>query len=237
MNDVITNHLNMARRCVACLELPEHSAIWAAVPPMAFGAKVAAVKSRIAEMETIAQAQTRNTTGTTEDKAREERELVSACLDMGGSLVMCCRDANDLTTAAPFDLKPYQWKGLRDEILLQRARDLKSALDARIAADPVTAQQYDINPASVADFQGEIDDFAAFIVEPDNAINSRKGATQELEEKDGELLEDLEGLDRLIYKYRKAPGGPSMITKYKLARSIIDRGHGPSPGPPAPPVP
>lgn len=238
MNDKTANHLNMARRCVACLEKPANSAVWAAVPPLIFGTKVTALKSLIAAAENFARSQTRITIGSAEDKDREETELEDICFTMSGLLVSCCTDGNDLTGAAPFDISLTKWRRMRDETLLLRARDLAAALQTRIDADAVTAEQYDINPAAVAALNKEINDYAAFITAPDNAIGERKTVGIDLKEKVKEILTMLETLDRLIVSYRKRPGGPALISEWQQARIIIDRGHGPSSGPsPASPTP
>jgi hypothetical protein len=238
MNDKNTNHLNMARRYVATAEKPANSAVWAAVPPLIFGTKVGLLKDRIAEAERFAQTQTRATTGTTEDKNREETELEDACYAMSGLLVSCCSDANDLTGAAPFDITLTAWRRLRDETLLQRARDLAAALQARISADAVTADQYGINPASLTGFNNEIADYAAFVTAPDNATGDRKTAGVDLKNKIKEIIALLETLDHLIVSFRKRPGGPALIAEWQQSRIIIDRGHGPAPEPPpAPPTP
>lgn len=237
MNDRIVNHLNMARRALACLNKPEHSAIWAAVPPMIFGAKVTAAATLLAEAEALAQAQTRATTGSAQDKAREERELEDICHALGGALVTCCLDADDAAGAAPFDLPLSAWRALRDETLLQRAEDLADAIASTIAADAVTAGAYGLDTMSYSTLQSEISDYRAQIVAPDSAIDERSATGRALAAKVKDLLAAFLPIDRLIVQYKRTPAGEAFVAAYFATRNIIDRGHGPSPDSPTPPPP
>jgi hypothetical protein len=234
MNDRIVNHMNMARRALACLNKAEHAAIWAAVPPMIFSAKVTAAGALLTEAEDLAQKQTRDTTGTTEDKAREEKELEDICFTLGNALVDCCLDAGDATGAAPYDIPIYKWRILRDETLLQRADDLATAINARIAADAITASQYGLNAAAHSQLVKETNDYRAYIVAPDTAIGERATATRALRAKVKELLAAFEPIDRLIVQYKTTPAGETFVNTYFTARTIHDRGHGPGEDDPAP---
>lgn len=242
MNDRNANYLNMARRALACLNKPEHSALWAAVPPMAFGTKVAAATTLLTQTEDLAQKQTRATTGAAEDKAREEKELEDICHLLGGAIVTCCLDAGDATGAAPFDLDITDWRKLRHEILLQRAEDLATAIAAAIAADAPTAASYGLDTLSHSQLVKETADFRAFIVAPDTAIGDRAAATRGLNAKVKALLAALDPIDRLIVQYKTTPAGEAFVAAYFAARTIYDRGHGPGeeedPTPaPTPPTP
>lgn len=227
MNDRNTNYLNMARRALACLNKPAHSAIWAAVPPLIFGTKVVAAANLLAETEDLEQKQTRATTGAAEDKAREEKELEDICHILGGAIVTCCLDAGDATGAAPFDLDITGWRKLRHEILLQRAEDLATAIAARIAADPVTAAGYGLDTLSHSQLVKETADFRTFIVAPDTAIGERAGTTRGLNAQVKELLAAFDPIDRLIVQYKKTPEGKAFVNAYFASRTIYDRGHGP----------
>ena len=227
MNDRNVNQITMARRALACLNKPEHSALWAAVPPLIFGTKVAAAGTLLTQVEALAQKQTRATTGTTEDKAREEKELEDICFALGNAMVDCCLDAGNAAGAAPFRLSITAWRELRDEILLQRAEDLASAIAAAIAADAPTATSYGLDTLSHSQLVKETADFRALIVAPDEAIGDRKSATAALNSKVRELLAAFASIDRLIVQYKKTPAGDAFVAAYFAARTIYDRGHSP----------
>lgn len=236
MNDRIVNQLNMARRALDCLNKPEHSALWAAVPPLIFGTKVTAAGNLLTEAEALAQKQTRATTGTTQDKAREEKELEDICFTLGNALVSCCLDAADAAGAAPYDIPLSAWRALRHEALLQRAEDLAAAIAATIAADPVTAASYGLDTLSHSRLLSETSDYRALIVAPDTAIGERAAATRALAAKVKELLAALLPIDRLIIQYQTPPAGEAFVAAYFAARTTYDRGHGPVPEPTAPPA-
>lgn len=227
MNDRIVNQLNMARRAFTCLNKTEHSAIWAAVPPLIFGTKVTAAAALLTAAEELAQQQTRSTTGSTEDKAREEKELEDICHMLGGAFATCCLDAGDATAAAPYDIPISSWRALRDEILLQRADDLANAIAAAIAADAVTTAAYGLDTLSHSQLVKEANDYRAYLVAPDTAIGERAATTRALKSKAKELLAAFEPIDRLILLYKKTPAGEAFVNAYTSSRIIYDRGHGP----------
>ena len=82
------------------------------MPPLIFGTKVAAAGTLLTQVEALAQKQTRATTGTTEDKAREEQELEDICFALGNAMVDCCLDAGNAAGAAPFRLSITAWREL-----------------------------------------------------------------------------------------------------------------------------
>lgn len=245
MNDRIVNQLNMARRALACLNKTEHALIWTGVPPLVFSTKVATAGARLTEAEALAQAQTRATTGSAQDKAREEAELETICHTLGSALVACCLDRDDAAGAAPFDISLTAWRALRDETLLQRAEDLAAAIAALLVADAPGAATYGLVPASHTSLLDETADYRAFIVAPDTAIGERSTNTRALATKVRELLAAFAPIDRLILQYKTTAAGEAFVSAYFNARTIIDRGHGPAPedppapppAPPAPPVP
>ena len=238
MNDRIVNTINMARRSLACINKPEHSALWAATPPLIFGTKVTAATNLLAEVEDLAQKQTRATTGSAVDKAREEKELEDICFALGNAIVDCCLDAGDAAGAAPYDIPLYKWRILRDETLLQRADDLATAIAARISADAPTAATYGLDTLSHSQLVKETNDYRAYIVAPDTAIGERATATRALRAKVKELLAAFEPIDRLIVQYKTTPAGETFVNTYITARNTYDRGHGPGEDEPAPtPIP
>jgi hypothetical protein len=236
MNDRVLNRINSAEKVAACLHKPEHLAIWQNQSPVAFTAKINLAAQKLTEIRKAGGKQELTTTGATADKDREEKELEDIAHTLGGALVACCADLDDLTAAAPFDLSLTQWRVLRDEQLLQKARALEAAIAALIAAQPVKAAEYGLDTLSHSQLNKEGNDFAAFIVAPDTAISSRAALTRSLRP----LLADLEQIhsvmDTLILQFKSKPGGPALIAEYEQARFINDRGHGrpPSPAPTAP---
>lgn len=237
MDDRILNKINMARRCFTCLDKPAHEAIWLNQPPIIFTARVTATRQILNTLLADGGTQETPTTGTTEDKAREEKELEDICYTLARALYRCCHEAGNDTDAAPWKLYPSDWRKLRDEQLLQKARVLATALATTIQANPVTAAQYGIDTLSQSRLLQEAADYEALIGAPDAAIHARSTITTRLPADVRLLLNSLESLDDFIIQFRGTPAGNDFVAEWFLARSILDRGHGPGDPPPTPPPP
>ncbi len=232
MNDDHLNRLNMARKVLAVLDKTGNKAVWNGKAPLVFTAKVGLLQGEVAAAVAAGSVQELATTGTTKDKAREEKELEDAAHVLGSALVLCCRDDGDETNAAPFDLRLSQWRALRDEQLLAKATALHAAALA-LTADPAkapTALDYGITPAAVTSLKKEIDDYAALIAAPDTAIVSKKAVTASLRPLLAAVDARLRELDLLVPQFRRVTGGAAFESEYRAARQINDRGHGPGTG-------
>lgn len=235
MNDYYLNRLNMGRKVLACLNKNEHKALWHNQPPVKFTAKVAEAAVMLTELEALAGKQSLATNGAAADKRREEKELEDVAHALGRAVVACCRDAGDEAGAAPFDLPISGWRKLRDEILLGKARELETKAAALAAT--VGGADYGITSAAVASLKKEADDYAALIAAPDTAIGGRKALTASVRPAFAALEAKLQEMDDLILAFRSTEAGAALNAAYFAARSINDRGSGPTEKKPAPAPP
>lgn len=235
MNDRIANQIASFRTRLECLDHPAHTAIWRDVPPVIFTIKVTQARAALDTLVTDASRQSVPRTGTAADKRREERELEDAAHALARAVVTFAADKNDLAMAHKHDLSLSGWRGMRDEALLQRARLLQTdALTLTTAAD---ADFYGITPAAVAALGEEADDYAACIAAPQDTIAERASLTASLPQQVRALTSLFDQLENLLPQFRAAPGGPAFLAAYRAAAQIIDRGHGPGYGTPAPVTP
>ncbi|MBK8036287.1 MAG: hypothetical protein IPK22_04010 [Verrucomicrobiaceae bacterium] len=104
-------------------------------PPLALEKDIDEGREQLARLEKPAQNQGLDTTGNATDRAREEKELEDAAHELGRLVVCCCRAFGDEAGAASYDLPISGWRRMRDENLLQTARDLEAKAD-ELAATP-----------------------------------------------------------------------------------------------------
>ena len=233
MNDYYLNRVNMGRKVFACLDAPDHEPLWKNVTPMRLMAAVGEARVMLAGLENLAQLQGQATTGNAADKRREEKELEDAAHELARLVVRCCRSEGDEAGAATFDLTITGWRKMRDEVLLQTARSLEMKATA-CAATPAGVE-YGITVLKVEALKKEADDYEALIVAPDTAISGRAATTRQLRPAFIAFEEKLEEIDDLLLPLRSTAAGALFVAKYEQARSINDRGHGPSADKPVPP--
>ncbi len=180
------------------------------------------------------------TTGSTQDKKREEKELEDEAHKIGRAVTTYCTDTGDLTTAAKYDLPITSWRILRDEPLLQKARLLiTDATALATGSDSLTVAGYGITPATIALLTQDADDYEKFIVAPQTAINERSILTASLRPQVRALSALFDQMDDLALQFKGTPAGDAFAAAWLASGQIIDRGHGPSdtPPPPVPPAP
>jgi hypothetical protein len=225
MNDYYLNRIHMGRKVFACLDIPEHEALWKDQPPLRLTAAIAEARMIFQDLEAQAQYQSLAISGNAMDKLREEKELEDTAHELARLVVRCCRATGDEATAATYDLPMSGWRRMRDEILLQTTRALE-AKAAQIATTPVGAQ-YGITTARVAELKKEADDYAALITAPDDAISARAVSHQKNRSHFARFSDVLDEIDDLILPLRRTVAGAEFVDQYEDARSVNDRGRGP----------
>jgi hypothetical protein len=242
MNDRTANLLASYRTRLACLDQPAHAILWKNQPPLVFTTKVTAARAAVDNLAAIAGRQSAPTGGAAADKRREEKELEDTAHAFGRLLVALATDRNDLTTAAKYDVPISTWRALRDEALLQRAR-LLHADGTALSAGPnaATAATYGVTPASLAVLKKETDDYAAFIVAPQDAIAGRSALTESLPQLLRSTTALFDQLEDFLPQFGTTPAGQSFLAAYLASTAINQRGRGPTPPadptPPTPPSP
>jgi hypothetical protein len=237
MNDQIANQIASYRTRLDCLDQPAHLAIWQNQFPQAFTTKVAAARAATQTLTDTAARQSAPITGSAADKRREEKELEDTAYTLARALVACCTDAGDLTQAAKYDFPLSSWRRLRDEALIQRARQLEADVIA-LANGPSSgdANNYGINLAAIATLTKDADDYAAFIVAPQNTLAARSELTASLPQLSRATAILFDQIEDLLPQFSNTPLGAIFVNHYRASTQIIDRGHGPLTTPPTPPV-
>jgi hypothetical protein len=238
MNGRTANLLASYRTRLACLDQADHVPLWKNQPPVIFTTKVAAARAAVETLAATAGRQSASIAGTTAAKRREEKELEDTGYNFGRLLVALATDRGDLTTAAKYDVPISNWRALRDEALLQRAR-LLHADGTALATGPnaAAANTYGITTASLALLKKETDDYAAFIVAPQDAIADRSALTESLPQLLRATSALFDQLEDFLPQFGTTPAGQSFLAAYRANASINQRGRGPTPSPASPPTP
>ncbi len=174
MRDEFLNRLAMFQTSLNTLNSTEHKPAWFNQNPPQFTVKVAETAQELTELETFGRQQEAATTGAAEQKEREETEAENAAFILGRALVTYFRDHGNETDAAKADLEISDWRALRDQQLLEKARlvrDLAQGLTAGATAP--NAAEYGIDAAAVEALTKESDDYASVITAPQQTIGGR----------------------------------------------------------------
>jgi hypothetical protein len=235
MRDEFVNRLGMFRTALGTLNRPEYRPVWFNRPPAVFTYKVQAAEQAVNNLAEFGRAQETATTGAAEQKQIEEKELEQEAYVFGGALAIWFRDQGDAENAAKVDLTLSEWRKLRDQQLLEKAR-LVQQLGEAVTTGPnaSAAATYGITPAALNSLGKETNDYETIITAPQQAIAERKARTQQLRDRFNAVEGQFEILDRFIQLFRATPEGRDMIYAWQAARVIRDLGHGPSAAPAEP---
>ena len=239
MQDEFANRLAMFQTSRGTLNSPANKPVWFQQVPLIFSTKADQAFSALAELETFAGQQDRTTTGAAQDKQREEKELEDAAHLLGGTLAIWFRDQGDETQAAQADLPISGWRRLRNQQLLEKARQTRDLAQSVVSGPQATAAAtYGVTPAAVTSLTKEIDDYAAVITAPQQGIAARKALTAQLRDRFNAVEAQFATLDHLILQFNTTTPGETLIAAYQASRTIRDLGHRPATKPtPTPPAP
>jgi hypothetical protein len=239
MQDEFANRSAMFQTSRGTLDSPTNKPIWFQQIPLVFTTKVDQATSSLADLETLAGQQDKKITGASRDKQREEIELEDAAHLLGGTLAIWFRDQGDETQAAHADLPLSGWQHLRNQQLLEKARQTRDLAQSMVSGpQAATAATYGVTAAAVTSLTKEIDDFAAVITAPQQSIAERKGLTSQLRDRFNAVEAQFAVVDHLILQFGTTAAGRALIAAYQASRTISDLGHGPATKPtPTPPYP
>lgn len=210
------------------------------VAPLIFTDKVAGAQTELGSLEQFCIQQGIRTTGPAVDKETEEGILEDMAHKLCRTLVSFCKDHGTYAQAASIDLKQYQWRELRDQILKNKATEVRDlaqniASDATLTEDAV---KYGITATAVTALTNEITKWGNLITAPEQAIAGKKAKTGQIRARFNVMSGKMHDLDDNILQFDTTPLGAQMIADYKAARIVRDLGHGPKkPKPPTPPAP
>ena len=92
-----------------------------------------------------------------------------------------------------------------------------------------SAATYGITPASLAVLKKETDDYAAFIVAPQDAIAVRSALTESLPQLLRSTTALFDQLEDFLPQFATTPAGQNFQAAYLASTAINQRGRGPSP--------
>ncbi len=241
MQDVFANRLAMLLTSRGTLNSPANKAIWFQQEPLIFTTKAEQAFTALDGLAAFAGQQDRTIAGVALDKQREEQELEDAAHLLGGTLAIWFRDQGDETQAAISDLPISRWRHLRNQELLERARQTRDLAQSVVSGpQAATAVTYGVTTAAVTGLTKEIDDYAAVITAPQQSIAERKSLTSQLRDRFNAVEALFAVLDHLILQFGTTPAARLMIAAYQNSRAIRDTGHrastNPTPSPPPPPT-
>lgn len=238
MRDEFTNRLGMFQTCITTLNSTEHKPAWFQLPPAVFTTKVAGTEAAVAGLREFYRQQGTKLTGTTADKAREEKELAEEAHRLARTLVTWFRDKNDETNAGKVDFSLTQWRQFRDQELLGQARVVVSLTDPIVMSGPPEAGDYGLTSEAVNALKKEAADYEAVLNSPQAAISQRKSLTMQMRNRFNAVEAKFAELDDMVLRFNTTAAGQAMIAAYQAARVVRDLGHGPGEeDPPTPPTP
>ncbi|MCB1079482.1 MAG: hypothetical protein KDM64_16815 [Verrucomicrobiae bacterium] len=226
MKDRLANQLISYRARLACLDRPEHRAIWQDRPPLKFTEKVAEAREALAELEQASQKQQADLRGITRDKAQARRTLIEEAHWLGHIVAIYARDRSNEALASRYDLALYQWRAQRDVAVLQLARSVAQDVAALIAETPAEAADYGLTPESLAVVTGAIDAFDERLTAPHSAIHHRHRLTLSLPARSRDVKARFTLLKALVSPFGTTPEGKAFVRAYRASGKIIDAGKG-----------
>jgi hypothetical protein len=230
MQDEFINRLDMFTRSLTVLELPQYKTVWENKAPLIFTTKAGEAREMVAAIQQEQKRQEARTSGTSQEKDREETELEDAAYTLAQAAVLYYNDHQQETEATELDLEPSDWRALRDQQLLAKSQlviDRASELtSATLAAE---AAKYGITPAAVQNLIKERGDYAAIVGATDVAIAIRKALTQGFRPAFRVTEAKLAELDKLILQFRSTEEGKAMVSAWQAARATKNRGRAGSP--------
>jgi hypothetical protein len=225
MKDRITNQIDSYRARLSCLDRREHRDLWQDRPLLRFTDRVAAAREQYEQLVSVAGRQTAPLTGITTDKRTKRRQLQAALGSVAPAYVLYCRDQRREGLAAPFDLVPSAWQGLRDLALVQRARLLIDQITA-LAAGPeaAAAAEYGLHGDQLDPLAAAAGAFDQVLVAPRAAIADRACLTADLPRLSRLTKARFAEVEALLPQFAKTPAGVEFVTAYRKSRQVIDRG-------------
>ena len=194
-----------------------NNSTWSGLP--AFVNAFGNFENAIAGIDTQRQIQEGRTTGITENKQKEEDEMIQITLEIAAAVYAYASIIGDNELRDKVSYSPSYLRNSRDNTLKDISQVIHDEADKVIA----NLADYGKTPADLAQLQKEIDDFAAILAKPRTAIGTRSTATTrlvELFQQGDDLLKNQ--LDKLMISYQNSE--PVFYQTYQNGRIIVDLG-------------
>lgn len=190
---------------------------WSNVPAIVNAYK--RFENLISAIDTQRQIQEGKTTGITENKQKEEDEMVQTTIEIGAAVYAYADVIGDSKLKSNVDYSPTALKTARDTDLRVMCQSVHDAAESVISK----LEDYGTTQEDLEKLQQNIDNFSAIIAESRNAINTRAIATSKI----AELLKETDDLlnnqlDKLVTTFQSKE--PRFYNSYFKARQIINMG-------------
>ena len=158
-------------------------------------------------------------TGITENKQKEEDEMIQSTLEIAAGVFAYADKIGDHELKSKVDYSPSALKTARDTDLRVMCQSVHDAAESVISE----LENVGITPEALEKLQKEIDDFSAFLSESRNAINTRSIATAKIADLIRETDDLLNNqLDKLVTTFQSRE--PRFYETYMKSRQIINMG-------------
>ena len=197
----------------------DNNNIWNTMP--AFVETFTDFQTILADIDAQARIQEGKTTGITQNKQKEEDEMIQATIEIAAAVYAYAARIGDNELKAKVNYTPSRLHRSRDTILKDICQKIHDAANEVIAE----LADYGKTPADLNQQQQEIDDYAAILADPRAAIGTRATATSTLVTLFRQGDDHLKNrLDKLMVAYQNSE--PQFYNKYQSARTIVDLGKG-----------
>lgn len=195
----------------------QNNSVWSGLS--AFVTAFGKFETVITGIDAQRQIQEGKTTGITENKQKEEDEMIQASVEIAAAVYAYAPKIDDNELKQKVNYTPSDLLRSRDTIL----KDICQTIHDEANTVITDLADYGKTPADLAQQQKEIDDFTAILTKPRTAIGTRATATTKLVEhfqQGDDLLSNQ--LDKLMVNYQTS--NKAFYNKYHSARIIVDLG-------------
>lgn len=173
----------------------------------------------ISEIDAQRQIQGGKTTGITENKQKEEDDMIQTTLEMGAGVFAYADKIGDNELKSKVAYSPSTLKTARDTDLRVMCQSVHDAAESVISE----LENFGITPKDLEKLQKEINDFSAYLSESRNAINTRSIATAKI----ADLIKETDDLlnnqlDKLVTTFQSRE--PRFYETYMKSRQIVNMG-------------
>lgn len=207
MKDEFVHKLSMYGRVKEYLQTLANKVFWFNKKPKAFTALEGQFELGAANLGAFGDAQSQPLTGVTDQQNLAETALEDAAHLLARALRLLLLSQNNLADAAQWELSLADWRKLQEQVLLDRARALHTALLPHTTGTPPAGEDYGIDTAAAELLAGLIDDYAEVIGAPGAARSTKRAQTDSLRDRFRVVDGFLDGMDDLAPQFAVNPDG------------------------------
>ena len=225
MNDRVQNQINMINACITVAHTEANTLVWSDHEPADFALDLDALESDFADANSI----TTNIKDAIAGAGGVKGVARTAAEDAGYILAQALsnhfRKTDDLTNLAKVKVTKRGIQKLRDQDLVATLTDIRDL--GGLAATQTGAAGRGVTAARLAKATTTLNRFKSLLSAPRRQVADRGALLRELKPCVAGMIEKLNGLDELVIQFDTTPEGRRFIDAWKIARVVVDAGHGP----------